>query len=92
LNIKPIIGMSQGDTETIATARGFDHAVEKLLQIAAAAIDSGLQTDTVVLSYAGDPWVQEPCRQARGKALESSMSTTAGVNVGPAAISLAYAV
>jgi DegV family protein with EDD domain len=102
LNIKPIIRMSQGDTETIATARGFDHAVEKLLEIAAAAIDSGLKTNTVVLSYAGDPGEMsehDSIREFKSHAakhgvevLESIMSTTAGVNVGPGAISLAYAV
>lgn len=101
LNIKPIIRMSRGDTETIATARGFDHALEKLLEIAAAAIERGLKTNTVVLSYAGDPTQMSEHRLIREfknhaveqgvEVLEAIMSTTAGVNVGPGAISLAYA-
>lgn len=101
LNIKPIIRMHQGDSETIATAHGFDNAVEKLLEITVAAIDNGLKTNTVVLSYAGDPAKMGEHKLIRRfrrhatekgvKVLESVMSTTAGVNVGPGAISLAYA-
>lgn len=102
LDIKPIIRMHQGNTGTITTARGFDGAVEKLLEITVAAIERGLKTNTVVMSYAGDPRVigdNQLIREFRNYAtnkgvevLESVMSTTAGVNVGPGAISLAYAV
>ncbi len=101
LNIKPVIHMHQGDSGAMTTARGFDAALEKLLEIATAAIDSGLKTNTVVISYAGDPetmgnnrLIREFCAYAATKGidvLESVMSTTAGLNVGPGAISLAYA-
>lgn len=102
LDIKPIIRMHQGNTGTMTTARGFDSAVEKLLEITVAAIERGLKTNTVVMSYAGDPRVigdNQLIREFRNYAtnkgvevLESVMSTTAGVNVGPGAISLAYAI
>ncbi len=101
LNIKPVIHMHQGDSGALATARGFDAALKKLLEIAAAAIDNGLKTNTVVISYAGDPKIMGGNRlihEFRAYAatkgvdvLESVMSTTAGLNVGPGAISLAYA-
>jgi DegV family protein with EDD domain len=102
LDIKPIIRAHQGDTETFTTAKGFDKAIEKLLKIAVAAIDKGLKTNTISLSYAGDPtkMIRHPqirkfTKYARSKGikvLNSVMSTTAGVHVGPGAFSLAYAV
>ncbi len=101
LNIKPVIHMHQGDSGALATARGFDAALEKLLEIATDAIDAGLKSNTVVMSYAGDPKVMGENRLIREfrayaaskgvDVLESVMSTTAGLNVGPGAISLAYA-
>lgn len=101
LNIKPIIHMHQGDSGTLMTARGFESALEKLLEIAVSAIDQGLKTNTVVMSYAGDPAVMGDNRLIREfrayaatkgvDVLESVMSTTAGLNVGPGTISLAYA-
>lgn len=101
LDIKPIIRMHQGDSETVTTARGFDNAVEKLVKITLVAISHGLKANTVVISYAGDLAElrkHKSIRKLRSYAadkgvevLESVMSTTAGVNVGPGAISLAYA-
>jgi DegV family protein with EDD domain len=102
LDIKPIIRAHQGDTETFTTAKGFDKAIEKLLKIAVAAIDKGLKTNTISLSYAGDPTemiihpqIRKFTKYARSKGTEvlnSVMSTTAGVHVGPGAFSLAYAI
>lgn len=102
LDIKPIIRAHRGDTETVMTARGFSNAIEKLLGVAATAIDKGLKINAIVLSYAGDPrdvsthpQVRKFSRYALAKGvevLESVMSTTAGVHVGPGALSLAYAV
>lgn len=102
LDIKPIIRAHQGDTEAVMTARGFDQAIEKLLAVAVDAIEKGLKVNAIALSYAGDP--KEMARHplirrfhdyALGNGielLESVMSTTAGVHVGPGALSLAYAV
>jgi DegV family protein with EDD domain len=102
LNIKPVIHMHQGNSGALTTARGFDSALEKLIEIATTAIDDGLKTNTVVMSYAGDPKVMGENRLIREfrayaitkgvEVLESVMSTTAGLNVGPGAVSLAYAV
>jgi DegV family protein with EDD domain len=102
LDIKPIIRAHQGDTETVMTARGFDNAIEKLLELATAAIDKGLKINTIAMSYAGNPkkmtkhpLIRDFVHHARGQGIEvmeSVMSTTAGVHVGPGALSLAYAV
>jgi DegV family protein with EDD domain len=102
LDIKPIIRAHQGNTETMMTARGFDMAIEKLLQIAITAIDKGLKIKVIALSYAGDPeeisnhtQIRKFSDYAHSKGIEvmtSVMSTTAGVHVGPGALSLAYAV
>jgi DegV family protein with EDD domain len=102
LDIKPIIRAHQGETETLMTAQGFDNAVKKLLGVAVADIDKGLKINTIALSYAGDlsemtkhPMIQEFCDYSISKGIEvlkSVMSTTAGVHVGPGALSLAYAV
>jgi DegV family protein with EDD domain len=102
LDIKPIICAHRGNTETLTTARGFDKAIAKLLDIAVAAIDKGLKTNTITLSYAGDPsemtrhpQIRKFTKYAHSKGTEvlnSVMSTTAGVHVGPGAFSLAYAV
>jgi DegV family protein with EDD domain len=102
LNIKPVIHMHQGNSGALTTARGFDSALEKLIEIATTAIEEGLKTNTVVMSYAGDPEVMGENRLIREfrayavtkgvEVLESVMSTTAGLNVGPGAVSLAYAV
>ena len=101
LDIKPIIRAHRGDTDTVMTARGFDNAVEKLLEVAVGAIDKGLATNSMAMSYAGDPaqmsrhpLIREFRDYALGSGielLESVMSTTAGVHVGPGALSLAYA-
>lgn len=77
-------------------------AIEKLLQIAITAIDKGLKIKVIALSYAGDPeeisnhtQIRKFSDYAHSKGIEvmtSVMSTTAGVHVGPGALSLAYAV
>lgn len=101
LDIKPIIHMHQGESGSLTTARGFDNALQKLLDIATSAIDDGLKSNAIVISYAGDPEVMGQNRLIRKfrdyaaqngvELLESVMSTTAGLNVGPGTISLAYA-
>ena len=102
LDIKPIIRAHQGATETVMTARGFNNAIEKLLEVATVAIGKGLKINAIALSYAGDPREMAKHPQIRRfskyalakgiEVLESVMSPTAGVHVGPGALSLAYAV
>lgn len=102
LDVKPIIRAHQGNTETVTTARGFDKAIEKLVEITTEAIDKGLKANTIALSYAGNPQEISSHPQIRAfseyalskgiKVMTSVMSTTAGVHVGPGALSLAYAV
>lgn len=100
LDIKPIIGFHQGESQVVAKERGFDQAMIKLFEIARQAIDGGLATRIINTSYAGDPEVIRRKRafvdferyaNAHGiTVLLSVMSTTAGVNVGPGAFALAY--
>lgn len=100
LDIKPVILGYRGESQAICKERGFDRALERLFEITRAAIDRGLRTRALAMSYAGDPEAirQKPAfvefeqyAQSRGiTTLMSIMSTTAGVNVGPGAFSLAY--
>lgn len=100
LDIKPIIGFHQGESQVIAKERGFDRALIKLFEIARQTIDQGLATRIVNTSYAGNlevirrKWALadfERYANAHGiEVLLSVMSTTAGVNVGPGSFALAY--
>ena len=101
LDIKPIIQCHRGDTQVIAKERGFERALESLLEQTQAAIDKGLAMPLVVASFAGDPRIIRQKRAfmefelyAQNRSIEvliSIMSTTAGIHVGPGAFSLAYA-
>ncbi|GAB4362622.1 MAG: DegV family protein [Gammaproteobacteria bacterium] len=101
LDIRPVIRAHRGETEAVVTARGFERALGKLLDMAAEAVEQGLKTNTIAMSYAGDPqrmWRHPLVRRFVDHALshgievlQSVMSTTAGVHVGPGAFSLAYA-
>lgn len=99
LDIKPIVKAYQGDTFPVKKIQGFETAVTTLFDLARAEIDKGLLSKTICMSYAGNP---ETIRKMSGyKLLEnhagkhgvelmlSVMSTTAGINVGPGAFSLA---
>lgn len=100
LDIKPVIGFHQGESQVLAKERGFDRALIKAFEIARQAIDQGLATRIVNTSYAGDP---EFIRRKRAfvdfkqyannrevEVLLSIMSTTAGINVGPGSFALSY--
>lgn len=101
LDIKPILKAYRGDTTTVTTLRGYENAVRKLFDMAIEAIESGLLTKVVCMSYAGNPeevksfpGYEEFIQCATGNKVEtmlSVMSTTAGIHVGPGAFSLAYA-
>ena len=100
LDIKPIIGFHQGESQVIAKERGFDRTLIKLFGIVRQAIEQGLATRIVNVSYAGE--LDVICRKrafvefeqhvrARGvEVLLSVMSTAGGINVGPGSLALSY--
>lgn len=101
LDMKPIIQMNQGESEAIKKIQGFESAVGVLLDNTMDLIrDEKLLTKTVCMSYAGNPETikkhpkyMELTRLAKKQGVEtmlSVMSTTAGINVGPGAFSLAF--
>ena len=101
LDIKPILRAYRGETESVANARGYENAVNKLFEMAIAAIQRGLLTKVVCMSYAGNPETVKSlpgydefisCAMSnKVETLLSVMSTAAGIHVGPGAFSLAYA-
>lgn len=102
LDIKPIVEAHRGDTHPIAKVRHFETAVDQVMTRAVERIDAGrLLTPVVVMSYAGRlhemhkmPAYQRlkvRAQQAGVTLLESPMSTTAGIYLGPGAFSLGYA-
>lgn len=102
LDMKPLVRMQDGETEVVQKIQGFDTALTAMLDQAADEVRKGLKTNTVCMSYAGNP--DELKKHPRYKAfartaeragvrlLLSVMSVTAGINVGPGAVSIAYAV
>ncbi|MEN8171107.1 MAG: DegV family protein [Pseudomonadota bacterium] len=101
LNVKPIIQCVKGETSPCDKASGFDKALNRLFDRVEQAIEKGLRTPFIAMSYAGDlsEMRNYECYQrfqvlAQGLNIEtmlSVMSTTAGINVGPRSFSLAYA-
>ncbi len=101
-DVKPIIQVNRGETVSIAKHKGFEATLRKLFARAKQAINRGLLTNSIAMSYAGNPTVirnledyQSFCDFAKRSGLQitlSVMSTTAGINVGPGAFSMAYAV
>lgn len=100
-DIKPILRAYRGETDSVANVRGYENAVYKLFEMAIGAIESGLLTKVVCMSYAGNPETVKSfpgynefiqCAMSnKVETLLSVMSTTAGIHVGPGAFSLAYA-
>lgn len=96
LDVKPIIYGAQDGTEVIAKMRGFDNAAERILRNLRMAVERGLDAPFVVLSYAGDlklmrllPGYAELaacCAEHEVSLLESVMSITGGINLGPGAL------
>lgn len=101
LDMKPLVRMQDGETEVERKIQGFDTALAVMLDQTGDAIRNGLRTNTICMSYAGNP--EELKKHPRYKAfartaeragvrlLLSVMSITAGINVGPGAVSIAYA-
>ncbi len=101
LNVKPIIQCVDGETSPCDKAAGFDKALNLLFDRAEQAIEAGLRTPFVAMSYAGDlndvkmnERYQRFVNLTQSLKIEtmlSVMSATAGINVGPRSFSLAYA-
>lgn len=101
LDIKPILHCNQGDTHPIAKLRGFEPAVQKLLLDTAAQVRRGLLVPAVNVSYGGPmdrlrdfPGYAElaaACQENSVSLLESQMSMTGAVNLGPGVLTLGYA-
>ena len=100
LDIKPIIGFRQGESQVIAKERGFDRTLIKLFEIVRQAIEQGLATRIVNVSYAGELDVirrkrafvefEQHVRERGVEVLLSVMSTAGGINVGPGSLALSY--
>jgi len=100
LDIKPIIGFHRGESQVIGKERGFDRALIKLFGMVGQAIEQGLATRIINLSYAGEldviqrkrAFVEfEQSANAQGiEVLLSVMSTAGGINVGPGSLALSY--
>ena len=101
LDVKPILHCHQDATGPVDKVRGFETGVERLFTKAAERVRLGLEAPCVCISYGGSleavgrlPGYADLDRAARetGTAiLLSPMSKTAAVNVGPGALSLAFA-
>jgi len=98
LDIKPIARSFRGETGPVAKARHFDAAAERVFANVTREIGRGLLAPFVNLSYGGDwsPILQLPGYHAMAKAAQargveicwSHLSITAGVNVGPGALTV----
>jgi DegV family protein with EDD domain len=101
LDIKPIIQCYRGETSPVDKAGGFDNALGRLLDRARKAVERGLATRFVAMSYAGDLGelpaagelyeFQQYLQDHGIDSMLSPMSATAAINVGPGAFSLGYA-
>lgn len=101
LDVKPILHCHRDVTTTVDKVRGFEAGVEQLFDRAVKRIHEGLDAPNICLSYGGVPSAVGgfPGYARFAKAAEdngvqilvSPMSKTAAVNVGPGALSLAFA-
>jgi fatty acid-binding protein DegV len=101
LDVKPILHCHRDVTTTVDKVRGFTAGVEQLFDKAVKRIGDGLDAPSICISYGGEPVMvtRMPGYQRLAKAAEDSgveihvspMSKTAAVNVGPGALSLAFA-
>lgn len=101
LDVKPILYCNRDTTSTVDKVRGFEVGVEKLFDMAVRRIEAGLDAPQICVSYGGEPeavtGLPGYARLARvadengASLLIAPMSKTAAVNVGPGALSLAFA-
>ncbi|MBK8523511.1 MAG: DegV family protein [Betaproteobacteria bacterium] len=101
LDVKPILHCHQDATGPVDKVRGFDSGVERLFTKAADRIRRGLEAPYVCISYGGPladvpklpghAVLEQAARENGVEILLSPMSKTAAVNVGPGAVTLAFA-
>jgi len=101
LDIKPVVTCNNGESYSKEKIKGFDNAVNQQFKKAKRIINRGLFIDVICMSYAGDTNditsredYQEFINFAAKNKIKTTMtvmSTTAGVNMGPGAFSIAYA-
>ncbi len=101
LDVKPILYCHMDNTGPVDKVRGFETGVERLFGKAADRIRRGLEAPYICISYGGSldtvpklPGYAALHLAARENGVEillSPMSKTAAVNVGPGALSLAFA-
>jgi len=99
LDIKPVLTARNNRTEVVARIRGFDAAAERVIANLRRAVEWGLDAPYVVLSYAGDlelmrmlpgySELQDLCARQNVTMLESVMSVTGGIHLGPGTFSAA---
>jgi DegV family protein with EDD domain len=101
LDIKPLIKGYRNATGPVAKLRHFEDGARRLFEYAGARVRKGLLAPTLVISYGGEleqlhrlPGYDElrrVCRDSGVEVLESMLSMTGGINVGPGALTLAFA-
>lgn len=101
LDVKPILHCHQDATGPVDKVRGFETGVERLFTRAADRVRRGLEVPCVCISFGGplDAVARLPgfavldraARESGVAILLSPMSKTAAVNVGPGAVTLAFA-
>lgn len=101
LDIKPLLRGWRNQTGPVAKLRGFDEGARRLFEFAGTRVKAGLLAPVVCLSYGGElgelhrlPGYGDfvgLCRAQRIEVLESVMSVTGGVNVGPGAVCVGFA-
>lgn len=101
LDVKPILHCHQDNTGPVDRVRGFETGVERIFLRATERVRKGLEAPYVCISYGGalEKVVKFPGYDSLEQAahengveiLLSPMSKTAAVNVGPGAVSLAFA-
>ena len=99
-DMKPIIMMRRDQTERVGWGKGFNDAITRLFKMVMKAIDNGLMINAIMVSYAGNTReimlhdsfraLQDHAEKEDIRICLSMMSTAAGVNVGPGALSIAY--
>lgn len=101
LDIKPVLRGHRGETGPVAKLKGFEPAVEKMLDFAGERVAAGLMTPTLTLCYGGEleelrampgyARLRETCDAHNVEVFESVMSLTGMVNVGKGAVVVGFA-
>jgi DegV family protein with EDD domain len=101
LDIKPILHANRGETGPVAKAKGFEPAVQTVMEFAGQRVRAGLLTPTLCLSYGGEleemralpgyEQLRATCAEHNVEVFESVMSLTGMVNVGKGAMVVGFA-